>query len=86
MKKYIVYASKETVTVNYAKFSIMASSEKEAETNVKDRLNSTCLADRLRETNNDTEVKEGKIGVFAEEVDEVNENDLKGIEELSLDD
>jgi len=95
-KTFLVYANKETKTVNYARFTIVAKNEKDAEKRVLEQLQGSCLSERLIYTEKDhnmfhkrncdcgidQEVREGKIGVYAETIDEFNEDEVIKSEHL----
>ena len=74
MKTFIVYADKQYTRNHHAVFKIKAKNEKEAEKEVLAQLQCTCLGERLREKNKETEEYESEIGVNAEEIDEFNES------------
>lgn len=85
MTKYIVNANRQEKINRYAKFIIDAKDEKEAEKYVKELLEGTCLAERLRLDNANTERDEGKVSVFAEPIDEFNQDEVKDCEVLEID-
>lgn len=84
LKKYLVWANKEEKIVRYASFTIMAKNEKDAEKKIKEELEGSCLAERLRLDNESTEKTEGDIGVFAEEIDEFNKDEAIKAEEIEV--
>lgn len=84
MKKYLVWANKEEKIKRYASFTIMAKNEKDAEKKIKEELEGSCLAERLKLDNESTERIEGKIGVFAEEIDEFNKDEAIKAEQIEI--
>lgn len=85
MTKFIVHASRQENITRHAKFLIEAKDEKHAEKEVKEQLECTCLAERLRIDNENTERDDGKVGVFAEEIDEFNQDEVKDCEVIEID-
>jgi len=93
---FLVYASRETKSVNFARFTIEAKNEKDAEKRVLEKLQGSCLSERLTYSEKDhelfhekncscgidQEVREGKIGVHAETIDEFNEDEVIKSEHL----
>jgi len=84
LKKYLVWANKEEKIMRYATFTIIAENEKDAEKKIKEELEGSCLAERLKLDNESTEKTEGKIRVFAEEIDEINKDEATKAEEIEI--